>query len=303
MNDKLKNLNIEPDKEVWQKVTTTIHRRTIMRRVLWTMAVAVAVGAVLLAFFPKLQSQSNSKAIASHSSTTAIVDETVMAEEIIPQEQPVAKKKAIPQMQSQIDEQPLVVEEPKTIAPVESKELSSSESSSVTIIGGADGPTAIFVSDHEPIAIPNQTASATPQPKAVDQPQPAPQKEVAEVAQPVAPIAQPVVDSQPTHQSPKSPVEAPEESILWIPNAFAPESDLEENRVFKVVANDMILDYRINIFDRSGRRVYESNDVYASWNGTKGGMRLPQAAYVYVINYKDRNGKPHTEKGTVTLVR
>ena len=84
-----------------------------------------------------------------------------------------------------------------------------------------------------------------------------------------------------------------------------PDGDVAENRVFKVVpnANEPVSEYRIYIYDRAGRCVFESINITEGWNGTYKGQKLPQAAYVYVLSCKKSDGSPYMTKGSVVLVR
>jgi gliding motility-associated-like protein len=89
---------------------------------------------------------------------------------------------------------------------------------------------------------------------------------------------------------------------LHIPNAFTPNND-GLNDHFKVVGH-AIEAYSLNIFDRWGGKIYESNNIQQHWEGIeKGGYAAPQGAYVYVIKVKDVKGKDYEYTGTVTLLR
>ena len=97
-----------------------------------------------------------------------------------------------------------------------------------------------------------------------------------------------------------------QDTILWIPNAFAPSSDDPAISTFKVgltQPHTAISDYRILIFNRQGHMVYRSYDINQSWDGTYQGRRLPQSTYVYMIQYTDSEQIKHQLKGTVTLIR
>ena len=298
MNNNLKNLKFQPDNEVWTQVNKTIKRRILLRRVGWTSAIIGVVGLILFAAWPK-KSSIDSVPMETLTAAEPIVGiAKATAPEVIPaQTETIVKESKTPSQVLTITEQPIIVEEPELETSSENSIRDNNPATNVEIIGGADGPTAILVVED-------------PQPSIVDETSSTPQSEI----QPSQELAQsePIEVETVSNEEPQSVAIAtsatssafiPKESILWIPNAFAPESDIEENRTFRVVANDMITDYRIYIYDRSGRRVYESEDINASWNGTKGSIRLPQAAYVYVINYKNRDGHPFTERGTVTLIR
>ncbi|MCB2221834.1 MAG: gliding motility-associated C-terminal domain-containing protein [Bacteroidetes bacterium] len=92
--------------------------------------------------------------------------------------------------------------------------------------------------------------------------------------------------------------------VIPIPNAFNPDSPVDENRTFRVFANppDHIINYKLIIFDRWGQKVFESNDIADGWDGQQNGNDCNSGVYVWVVYYDAGEGKV-TNKGTVTLVR
>lgn len=92
---------------------------------------------------------------------------------------------------------------------------------------------------------------------------------------------------------------------LLTPNAFRPESDIAENRVFCPIAEGADPErYRLQIFNRLGSTVYETTDPLAGWDGTLSNGSLAGAGvYVWLVNYWDVQGFQHRDKGTVMLVR
>ncbi len=91
-------------------------------------------------------------------------------------------------------------------------------------------------------------------------------------------------------------------SDIHIPNAVSPNG---ENTKFRpvVVFGRNIQSYNMQIFDRYGAKIFESNDLYDAWDGTKDGQPLRQGVYVYVIQYIAPNGDRIERKGTVMLIR
>lgn len=91
-------------------------------------------------------------------------------------------------------------------------------------------------------------------------------------------------------------------SIAYFPNAVAPDG---KNRQFRpvLVFGKSISDYSLVVFDRYGGVVFETNDPYAAWDGTKNGDRLPQGIYVYTARFVQPDGKEVGYKGTVMVVR
>ncbi|MDB5284002.1 MAG: hypothetical protein JWO06_3077, partial [Bacteroidota bacterium] len=91
---------------------------------------------------------------------------------------------------------------------------------------------------------------------------------------------------------------------IFIPNVFTPNGD-GNNDYFEVFGNKKIWkEFEVQVFDRIGEKVYESNDMNFKWDGIYKGKYMMPAVFVYQIHltYIDN----HTEKlykGSVTLVR
>lgn len=89
-------------------------------------------------------------------------------------------------------------------------------------------------------------------------------------------------------------------SQLFVPNAFTPLSD--KNNLFKP-AQAAVSDYRMNIYNRQGVLLFDSEDITHGWDGRSKGEVCPSGTYVYVISFRDTEGKPHTQKGTLMLLK
>lgn len=92
----------------------------------------------------------------------------------------------------------------------------------------------------------------------------------------------------------------------FIPNVFTPNED-GRNDIFQVFANCEIQEFRMEIYDRWGTRLYTANDALDGWDGTANGSKLAPSVYIYRIEYTaaDKNGNPitTTKHGSFTLVR
>lgn len=110
-------------------------------------------------------------------------------------------------------------------------------------------------------------------------------------------VAAPVKSGDPT----SAPVHI--DNLVWAPNVIVPNGDVDENRTFKFKYSSNVTDFHIYIYNRGGRLVYRSDDPSFVWDGTHNGSALPQGAYVWVVKFRDTDGRPCQEKGTVTIVR
>jgi gliding motility-associated-like protein len=85
---------------------------------------------------------------------------------------------------------------------------------------------------------------------------------------------------------------------------FTPNND-GNNDFFEVFGNkEAWKQFNVEVFNRWGEKVYDSDDMNFKWDGIYKGVAAPPAVYVYVIhityldNYTDK-----IYKGSVTLVR
>lgn len=107
-----------------------------------------------------------------------------------------------------------------------------------------------------------------------------------------------------THKSNKvdntAEMELVNQGNLYVPNAFTPTEST--NNIFKPAHRDLA-GYEIEIFSRNGKKVFSSKDIDNGWDGKINGNIADKGVYVYVIRYTDLEGKNHTQKGSLMLVR
>ena len=92
------------------------------------------------------------------------------------------------------------------------------------------------------------------------------------------------------------------ESSLFVPTAFNPKSAIEENRVFKPKYAFVAGTYVMQIFSRSGGKIFESFDIEKGWDGTVSGAYVPEGVYQYAIKIVLPNGSKIHENGLVKLL-
>jgi len=96
-------------------------------------------------------------------------------------------------------------------------------------------------------------------------------------------------------------LEIKEEFLLYIPNAFTPNGD-SENDVFKPKGSG-IKTYNLLIYDRWGAQIFVSTDITKGWDGTFKGINCQNGVYEYVI-IAINNANVKIEKvGHVTLLK
>jgi gliding motility-associated-like protein len=84
---------------------------------------------------------------------------------------------------------------------------------------------------------------------------------------------------------------------LFVPNAFTPDGD-GLNDIFKAVSMCELSFYNMQIYNRWGEKLYETDDISTGWDGKKDGIVLPGDVYVYKITYKEA-GTPTEAMNTI----
>jgi gliding motility-associated-like protein len=87
------------------------------------------------------------------------------------------------------------------------------------------------------------------------------------------------------------------------PNAFRPESMLEENRVFKPAIIDHVDTYHLMIFNRWGELIFESYNKDMGWDGYINGKLAKQDVYIWKVEGKYASGESFVDSGDVTLLK
>ncbi|MEO6039747.1 MAG: PKD domain-containing protein [Saprospiraceae bacterium] len=94
--------------------------------------------------------------------------------------------------------------------------------------------------------------------------------------------------------------------IRWyMPNAFTPNGDGNNDGFFGKGFLEGMTDFRMSIWNRWGEQVFDTTDPKAQWNGqaqNTGGMS-PAGVYVYQVSFTGPRGEPFEYKGYAALVR
>ena len=94
----------------------------------------------------------------------------------------------------------------------------------------------------------------------------------------------------------------PGDCDAFIPSAFTPNNDGKNDR-FGVVTEFAVQYFSMQVFNKWGQIVFNSNDITQKWDGTFEGKNMPNGAYVWVLNYVNRKGQKVYDQGTVMLIR
>lgn len=99
----------------------------------------------------------------------------------------------------------------------------------------------------------------------------------------------------------QKPITIAEEYYIYVPNAFTPDGDRSNTYFSAVTVN--ISKLHVQIFNRWGAVIFESNDVRFSWDGTYGAKIVQDDVYVYKIEYITSGGIQDTIEGHVVVLK
>lgn len=87
-----------------------------------------------------------------------------------------------------------------------------------------------------------------------------------------------------------------------IPSAFSPNNDGVNDRLC-VRQAPCIIKFKLQIFNRWGEKVFDTNNAASCWDGTFNGKDCNTATFSYIVNATTTSGKEIVKNGNVTLVR
>ena len=94
----------------------------------------------------------------------------------------------------------------------------------------------------------------------------------------------------------------PGDCDAFIPSAFTPNNDGRNER-FGVVTEFAVQYFSMQVFDKWGQIIFNSNDMTQKWDGNYKGKNMPNGAYVWTLTYVNRKGQKVFDQGTVMLIR
>jgi len=85
------------------------------------------------------------------------------------------------------------------------------------------------------------------------------------------------------------------------PSAFKPEGF---NSIFvPIIQFGTNVNYNMRIWDRWGKKLFESNDINVGWDGTYKNAIVPLENYVFYITFEGQDGNMYSKAGNVIVVR
>jgi gliding motility-associated-like protein len=91
---------------------------------------------------------------------------------------------------------------------------------------------------------------------------------------------------------------------FYIPNAFTPEDNGMNETIKPIFIPGFIpANYKFSIYNRWGELLYQTSDIYSSWDGMFNGELVETGAYVWQIQFRENEtDKSYEYSGTVTLL-
>ncbi|MFN0203404.1 MAG: gliding motility-associated C-terminal domain-containing protein, partial [Bacteroidia bacterium] len=84
-------------------------------------------------------------------------------------------------------------------------------------------------------------------------------------------------------------------------NAFSPNGD-GINDVFSVSTSGLS-QATLQIYNRWGKKVFESQTIPLQWDGTAQGKSVPEGVYTFFFQGKGKSGEAYQRNGTITVIR
>jgi PKD repeat protein len=81
-----------------------------------------------------------------------------------------------------------------------------------------------------------------------------------------------------------------------------PTGGIEIDQFFFPPIREKVINYKLQIFNRLGVLIFESNNINIPWNGYYKGKLCQQGVYVWYVEGKYANGQPFKKVGDVTLL-
>ena len=89
---------------------------------------------------------------------------------------------------------------------------------------------------------------------------------------------------------------------VFIPNAFSPNGD-GNNDEFRIIVGKDVMGVKMEIYDRWGKLVFVSNEINKGWDGKYNNKDAEIGTYQYIVKVRLRDKTIKTFKGDFTLLR
>jgi gliding motility-associated-like protein len=91
------------------------------------------------------------------------------------------------------------------------------------------------------------------------------------------------------------------QGYLLLPNSFTPNGDGINDELIIGLTN--LLKYKIQIVNRLGSIIFQTNNIFENWNGKYQNKDMPTGVYYYMITGVDVDNRTIKNTGSITLIR
>lgn len=88
---------------------------------------------------------------------------------------------------------------------------------------------------------------------------------------------------------------------VFTPTAFTPNKD-NLNETYHPVCI-AVKDYKMQVYNRWGEKIFETDDQNTGWDGTYSGADSPAGVYMFIVEFSDYEDKVYRKAGTFHLIR
>jgi gliding motility-associated-like protein len=89
---------------------------------------------------------------------------------------------------------------------------------------------------------------------------------------------------------------------IQVPNAFTPNGD-GKNDVFKPLIPAPVRNYNFKIWNRWGLMLFETQNQDKGWDGRIQSREQGSGVFIYLITFRDLDGRNVKRSGTIVLIR
>lgn len=92
-------------------------------------------------------------------------------------------------------------------------------------------------------------------------------------------------------------------SKLEFPNAFSPNGDGANDVLRAKTGFESITSFHAAVFTRQGKKIYEWDDVYGSWDGRYNGSYVNDGVYYLMVTARGADGQSYSIKKAITVLK
>ena len=98
---------------------------------------------------------------------------------------------------------------------------------------------------------------------------------------------------------------AVEDFFIWTPSAFTPNGDGKNDMFMPLFLNINEQSYRLLIYDKWGKLVYETTDTNSGWDGIRkdNGKFGDISTYSFIASFITYRNELHKKTGTFLLIK